>query len=415
MRILIVSEFIPYPILGGLARHCITLGNQLLRMGHDVSIMGNSEFAITAYVERLGFNGDFISGFQLNRRLSDRIERRIGVYPYPLYKHFAMQIAKAINKNARKYDVVHYHGHYPMVANFVDSNINFVQTIHDHGTFCLNKYFFRGSNCTECTAFEADDCAHCFNPYADPLRRMLTKKGCLRWRDETISALCHHKTIFVSERALNIALKGLGTIRPDTISVVHNSIDTDDIISKLEYINIRKESSDNAINGVLLASTLGPAKGVHSFLTTYRDGQYIFPVTIAGSGSELPLMQEQFKGHSVDFKGWLSHEQVLNQMLIHRAFVVSSLSEETGPITALEAMFLNKPVFALRRGGILELNKYERYNGQVTLYDTMDELLTGVFAATANGHIIFNMEPLNAEFGASISNKVVEIINLYNR
>lgn len=41
MKILMVGEFMPYAFLGWLARRAITLGNQLIELGHSVDILGN--------------------------------------------------------------------------------------------------------------------------------------------------------------------------------------------------------------------------------------------------------------------------------------------------------------------------------------------------------------------------------------
>lgn len=415
MKILLVSELILRPMIGGLAKHCITLGNHLLRVGHNVSLMGDSEFAMPKYLEMAAFNGEFILGFKLNRRLAGRIERHIGVYPYPIYKHFARQIANAINKIAKNYDVIHYHGHYPTVANLIHSEINFVQTCHDHGTFCPNKYFFRDSSYSVCSSFSPEDCAVCFNSKRGLLQYWFTKKGCVEWRAATIEAVSKHKTIFVSERILNIALKVLGLAKAPTISVIHNFIDTEEILSKIGKRNKHEELSHAIDNRVLFASVLNPAKGVLSFLRVYKKRKCYFPVTIIGSGSGLPSMQEEFKAYPVRFLGWLPHEEVLNQMVSHNAFVVSSLGEEPCPTTALEAMFLNKRVFALKRGGILELKAYERYKDQVKLYDTMEELVNGVVETISNHYVPDNADILDGDFGACISKKAMEIIKVYNQ
>ncbi|TAN41248.1 MAG: glycosyltransferase [Nitrospirae bacterium] len=411
MKILLVSELIPYPVLGGLARHCITLGNYLQREGHEVSIMGNCEFADAEHIGNLGFAGQLILGFKLNRTLSRRIEKYIGVYPYPLYKRFAKQIAKAINKIAEKFDVVHYHGHYPMVSSFINKDINFIQTRHDHGTFCLNKLFFKESTLSECIDPSADNCAVCFKPNNDSLRRHINYLGCLEWRADTVKALSTHKTIFVSERAFDIASSVLGLNRHSGISVIHNFIDTKDIISK---INKSKDFKFNPA-GVLLASTLNPAKGVSSFLKAYRDAGCNFPVTVAGSGSELASMKTEFKDYPITFCGWLEHEGVLTLMAQNGVFVVSSLLQETGPITALEAIFLGNKVYALKRGGILELMSYARNPNQVELYNNMSELVSGVASAINKTTESGSLDTFGRDFGACIKEKILEIMKCYKK
>ena len=40
MRILLVSEDIPYPSMGGLAKHVLTLARALVKAGHEVRYTG---------------------------------------------------------------------------------------------------------------------------------------------------------------------------------------------------------------------------------------------------------------------------------------------------------------------------------------------------------------------------------------
>lgn len=43
MRILLVSEDIPYPNMGGLAKHVLNLARALVRAGHQVDLLGNAD------------------------------------------------------------------------------------------------------------------------------------------------------------------------------------------------------------------------------------------------------------------------------------------------------------------------------------------------------------------------------------
>ncbi len=411
MKILLVSELIPLNMIGGLARHCITLGNHLLKMGHEVHLMGNANFP---YDDNVDFKGRFFTGFRLNWALDQTIGKYTGVSPYPLYRHFSKQIAHAINKIARQYDVIHYHGHYPMVANYIPVSANYIQTRHDYGTFCPNKHYFRFSDRVVCSSFTPQDCStYCFMSKIGPFGRDLNIKWFSKWRDDTSNSISGRKTIFVSEKALDISLKVLGMNKTPTIFVVHNFIDTKAILSKIqkqpEGINISEGK-----NKVMIASALVPPKGVYAFLKAYEERGYNFPVIVAGRGSELPIIQAEFKDHPVTYLGWLSHEDTLRHMLLHQAFAMTSLLEEPCPTTVLEAMFLNKPVFALKRGGVPEMRKYSLYDSQLSLFDSMEGLVDGVANHLDVQSTPVDIDLTSIDFGACVSKKALEIIMVYN-
>ena len=407
MKILLVSELIPWGIIGGLARHCITLGNHLLKMGHEVHLMGNADFP---YDDSVDFKGRFIPGFRYTWKLARAIEGRAGIFPYPLYLHISRQIADAINKAVRHYDVIHYHGHYPMVANYISDSINFIQTRHDHGTFCLNKYLFRFSDNVVCTEFAPQDCAYCFKSKIGFLGRIMNEKWCSEWRDDTSISISHRKTIFVSERAIELSLKALGISRTANIHVIHNFTDTKKILSIIQSKNVTYPIE----NKVMLAGTLTPAKGVYTFLKAYKEKECNFPVSVAGKGSELSLIRSEFKDYPITSLGWLSHEATIRAMFSHQAFAMTSLLEEPCPTTVLETMFMNKPIFALKRGGVPELRGYSLYESQVHLYDSMEELIDGIAEHLDVQSAPNDIDFKKIEFGACVSKKVLEIINVYN-
>lgn len=412
MKILLVSELVPFNMIGGLARHCITLGNHLLETGHEVHLMGNADFPIG---NSMDFKGRFIPGFRLNWSLAETIEKRLGIFPYPLYLRFSRKIADAINKIAGHYDVIHYHGHYPMVANYIPASTNFVQTRHDHSTYCANKYFFRLADMEVCRSFTPRDCGkYCLKSKVGSWGNDLNIRGFSNWRYDSSIGISIHKTIFTSENSTNLALKVLGINKRSTIHIVHNFIDTK-VITSL----IQKQVADNKVSfyknkKVIIASTLVPPKGVYAFLIAYKNKGYNYPITVAGRGSELLIIRKEFKDYPVTLLGWLSHEDTLKLISSHQVFVITSLLEEPSTTTILEAMLLNKPVFALNRGGVPEMKVYSLYESQLNLYESMEKLVDGVAnhlaAQPADNYIDYT----NIDFGACVSKKALEIIKVYN-
>lgn len=411
MKILLVSELLPFKFIGGLAIHTFTLANHLQEIGHDVAILGNADFP---FDNRIEFKGKFIQGFRLNWSVAEMLEESIGIFPAPLYNNFSKRIADAINKVAGHYDVIHYHGHYPMVANFISKDINFVQTRHDHGTFCPNKYFFRFSNGRVCTSFAPEDCAYCFKSHMGFLWGHINKKWCSAWRDDISRAVSDHKTIFVSEYLMKMSLNALGINRTPAMTVIHNFIDTKAILSMISKTSSNKNISSARDNKVMIASVLHIAKGVYSFLRVYKKKGYNFSINIAGIGVDLRSMRKEFEHYPVNFLGWLPHEDALKLMSLHQVFLVTSLVNEPCATTLLEAMFLNKHIFALKRGGMPELKTYSRYETQLNLFDSMDELVDGIANYLDNQSTTEDIDIRGTDFGACVSKKALEIISVYN-
>src|ERR1017187_1805328 len=113
MRILLVSEDIPARQLGGLGRHVVRLGNALLGRGHTVTLMGRADIPYDECASEVGFNGPYIGGFDW-RRVGWK-EVTLGVFLPFKRPHIAKRIARSILARSGEFDVVHYHGHFPLV------------------------------------------------------------------------------------------------------------------------------------------------------------------------------------------------------------------------------------------------------------------------------------------------------------
>jgi glycogen synthase len=70
-------------------------------------------------------------------------EIALGIFNPLKRTYTARRFAHAIKRRAANYDVIHYHGHYPNLAAFIPSNVNFIQTRHDQGSECLTHIRFK--------------------------------------------------------------------------------------------------------------------------------------------------------------------------------------------------------------------------------------------------------------------------------
>ena len=132
MKILMVSEDLPGTQVGGLGQHVVTLSNALLESGHEVDIMGRSDRFHAGSAQEIGFRGRVLPGFDFSR--PGWKESQLGFFNPVKRPWFARSIARALLRQADRYDVVHYHGHLPMAGRYVPDGVNFVQTRHDQGS-----------------------------------------------------------------------------------------------------------------------------------------------------------------------------------------------------------------------------------------------------------------------------------------
>ena len=323
MKILMASEDLPGEQVGGLGKHVVTLANALLALGHEVAILGRNDAGADGCAARIGFGGRFIPAFDYSR--PNWKESQLGVFNPLKRPWFARKIGRAINAHSAGFDVVHYHGHLPMVGLHVDPALNFVQTRHDQGSECVIHLRFRNGGV--CTTTSARDCAGCIHPAPGPLRQGVSAYAVTRYRRDTASAFARHKTIFVSDFLRRQFLRQVP------------------------------------------AADLSRCRVIHNFI------QYPFLASHAAAPGQ------------VRFLGWNPYPDVIALSARSHICVVPSVWEEPCGTTVLEALALGKQCIALARGGTPELAAYQLYDGQLQLADSMEQLVDILCAQLARAPV----------------------------
>jgi glycosyltransferase involved in cell wall biosynthesis len=361
-----VSEDLPGAQLGGLAKHVVTLSNALLEAGHEVDIMGRADRYHDGSAGEIGFSGRVLPGFDL-RRVGWK-EAQLGFFNPLKRPWFAARVARAFAGRASAYDVVHYHGHLPMIGLYVDPAVNFVQTRHDQGSECVTHLRVRDGAVCETRA--ARDCAGCAHPHPGALRTALSAHAVERYRGETARAFARHKTIFVSDFLRRQFLRALPHADLSRCRVIHN------------FINYRRLASQAAASGaprpgqVLVAGRIDAGKGFAEFLAAAHGR--LPPgaeVLVVGDGPLRASLEQRYAGTNVRFLGWRPNPEVVALTATSHVCVVPSITEEPCATTILEALALGRPCVALARGGNAELSVYESFPDQLRLAATMEELV----------------------------------------
>ncbi len=369
MRILLVSEDVPYPSMGGLAKHALNLARALAKAGHEVGFLGGNQHPIAVAGAEGEFGGRFFG--ELSGHLAGWKEQSLGVFLPPKRGWIARGFARRIMRRARDYDVIHYHGHFPNVASYIPINVNFVQTRHDQGSDCLIHTRFRDGEV--CERLDPADCAECIAKRPNALQRAVSSAAVSRYRGEVARAFRRHKTVFVSEMLRRNFARTAGPA--DWGAVVHNFVDLESLRAALAATRARHREQSSKVE-VFVAAKLYPPKGVTPFLRTLvprlPGGMH---VTIAGDGPDEQRLRSEFEGERVRFLGWCDYPTTLEITSACDAIVVPSVWEEGFGTTTLEGLLLGKPVFALDRGATPELRRYETFQGQLRLHADMESLV----------------------------------------
>jgi glycosyltransferase involved in cell wall biosynthesis len=401
MKILMASEDLPGEQVGGLGKHVVTLSNALLALGHEVAILGRDDAGVDGCAAQIGFDGRFIPAFGLRR--PGWKESQLGVFNPFKRPWFARKIGRAIGRHAAGFDVVHYHGHLPMVGLHVDPALNFVQTRHDQGSECVIHLRFR--NGSVCTTTSARDCAGCIHPAPGPLRQGVSAYAVTRYRRDTASAFARHKTIFVSDFLRRQFLRQEPGADLARCRVIHNFI---------EYPLLAGHAAPAPqvqAGQVLLVGRIDTGKGFREFLAAAhgrlpRDAALV----IVGDGPGRAALEREYGGEQVRFLGWQPYPDVIALSARSHVCVVPSVWEEPCGTTVLEALALGKQCIALARGGTPELAAYQLHPGQLQLAESMEQLVAMLCAQLARAPLTL---PLPATFALDVFQAIPKILEFY--
>jgi glycosyltransferase involved in cell wall biosynthesis len=365
MKILMVSEDLPGERIGGLGKHVVTLANALLAGGHEVEILGRGDTGAAGGAAQVGFAGRFIGGFDY--RHPGWKELQLGVFNPLKRPWFARKIGRAIALHAGRFDVVHYHGHLPMVGLHVARALNFVQTRHDQGSECLTHLRWRAEQV--CGATAARDCSACIHARAGPLRQSVTALAVDGYRRQAAATFARHKTIFVSDFLRRQFLRAVPGADLSRSRVIHNFV----AAGLLARLAAREQGAEPG--RILLAGRIDAGKGFREFLG--EAARRLPPgvhLDIAGDGPERIALKSLYESARIRFLGWQPYDQLIRLAARSALCVVPSVCEEACSTTVLEALALGKPCVALARGGTPELAAYQRYDGQLQLAASMGQL-----------------------------------------
>lgn len=394
-----VSEDIPAHALGGLAKHVVALAHALQEQGHELVLMGRDTPTYEDCAAEVGFKGQFIAGFPDPFRLWG--EGRLGMINPIKRPLLARRIARAILTHGSGFDVVHYHGHLPMVARYLPESIPFVQTRHDQGSDCIRHTRF--TDLGICRETSASACAACLFPDSHGLRAVISAAAVRRYRKDTIESFRVHPVIFVSE----FLRSNLKRTAPDAGAggvVIHNFVD------EVALEAVRQNGPSRSESGVVIhiAGRLDRAKGIAEFLAMLAP---VMPagwcVNVYGDGPVRAETQRAHASEGIRFFGHRPNKEVLAALNLASVVVVPSILEEACGTVILEALRMDKVCLALGHGGTPELVRYGSV-GQLRLFDEMKDLVTALVGTQS-----FRVAP--GGDSADVRQRLPDLLAVYER
>ncbi len=359
-------------MLGGAGQHAVVLGNALIDAGHEVHLLGYRNPAAAG--EDNGFRGP------LHRLIDFRGARwhedAFGAFLPMARPHMARRLWQAISSLAGPWDVVHYHGHNPILGTLVPASWNFVHTLHDQGAECITKTRFKvGEVCRE---REPAACAGCACAQPNAAQRWLSAQAVQGLRRASLASFQRHKAIFVSEflrqRFCDLQDVAASSIRAE---VLHNFIDP----GRLPATSREFQQEGSSRMTVFASGRIDASKGFAPWLDAIPDAALqTMRIVIAGDGPDLAALRQRHQGRGIEFLGWCSKAQVLSQLQSADISVVPSVWDEPCATTVLEALALGRTVLALHRGGTPELTSYGE-PGQLCLFNSSQELAAATVLA----------------------------------
>lgn len=425
MKILMVSEDLPGLQLGGLGKHVVTLANALLAHGHAVDVLGRRAGAPGC----CGLHGRFIGAIELVH--PNWKESQLACFNPLKRPWLARALARVIERHAPGYDVVHYHGHLPLVGAYIARSCPFVQTRHDQGSECLIHLRFRHSGV--CDSLAARACAGCIGnrsgntsnhmagndfphppddvdgracgkPAARPvgaLRQAISAFAVDGYRDRTAAAFARHKTVFVSDflrRRFARARPGADLQRT---RVIPNVVD----LARLPIEGTPQPGH------IVLAGRIDTGKGFAEFLAAAAGR--LAPgsrLSIVGDGPQRAALAQRHASAQITFTGWQDYAATVALTAQAQLCIVPSVCEEACSTTVLEALALGRPCLALARGGTPELLRYQRYPDQLQLVPDMPALVAAIAPMLAAPPRDFDRA---APFGADVQQVLPQLLDWY--
>ena len=343
MKILMINKFLY--LKGGDAIVTLGTGELLRARGHEVAYWGMKNEKDPAYPHRDLFVGE------VDLNSGGGIKQQLKIAGNMLYSLEAKTKVEKLIKRIGKPDIVHLHNFAHQISPsilhvFKKHKIPCVMTMHDYKLVCASYTLLsHGKLCEKCAG----------GAYINCFREGCVKDSRAKSLLNTLEMYLHHSILhiydlvdvfispsrFLKDKVEEMGFKG---------RVVHlpNFVNCDEFTPRFEA----KERC------VVYCGRLSKEKGISTLISAVR-GTGV-PLKIIGDGpikEALKRSVEKERLTNVQFLGYLTGEDLKDQIRRAAAVVVPSEWYENNPRSVIESFALGTPVIGARIGGIPELVK----------------------------------------------------------
>lgn len=242
--------------------------------------------------------------------------------------------------------------------------------LHDLGLSCVRMSMFRkGANCVK-------QCAVCKASAAFKLRK--------------VSRINNLAFCSPSSANLETLANGFPVKRWPTAVLLNAN----------RYPKPTVARTESHVCRLLYAGRLHSSKGVALLLEAAEqvvETGKTLTVTLAGSGPEEAALKRRFGSHRwVKFLGFISQEQLSNEMINHELLCIPSIWAENSPGVVIHALSVGLPVVGSNRGGIPELVQ-DGVNGFILSENTVAAWQAALFHLVGDRDLI---QKIKAHAGA---------------
>lgn len=338
MKILMVNKYL-YPRAGA-ETYMITVAEQLLAQGHEVSFFGmhhpdNTTIGPTATIPFLEFGR------------GQSFTSRVGQLTKALSHAAAGDARRALEGYVEHWepDLIHAHNIYnqlpPSLFRGVSAQVPVVMTLHDYKPVCPNySLFVGGETCTDCLGGSFLNCVKKRCCHGSLLASTLAAASSAHHRSRGTYSRDYHRFIspsgFVKRRMVEAGF------REARIEVINN------------FAAIPERPTPPG-EGLFYGGRLCIEKGVDILLKGYAMLPEPRPkFRIAGDGpldQELRALSKRLKLETVEWLGRIRPDQVIDELNATAVAAVPSTWFENCSMAIMEALALGRPVLTSSAGG----------------------------------------------------------------
>jgi glycosyltransferase involved in cell wall biosynthesis len=377
MKILLVHNY--FHIVGGAETYFFNLAKLLERKGHQVIFFSMADSKNLPSK----FSHYFVSNFPPLDKLT--FIKKIKALSRIFYSFEAKRKIRQLIKDYRP-DIVHIHNiwyeiTHSIILEIKRNNIPIIMTLHDYRSICPNHQML----------IKKELCSRCIKgAYVNAILRRCLIGSLIR---STCGALINYFNTFIlqSYKYINLFISpSLFLLQKIKESNLGRNIEVTNLPYCIDLANYHPEY-ENREETIVYFGRLSYEKGLDVLLDAVKNID--ITLKIIGTGPMEDCLRKKIKAESitnVQLMGFLSREQIIQDVSKSLFSVLPSLWYENYPNSIIESFALGKPIVASRIGGIPELIR-DRENGLLFSTGDSEDLKSKIESMLVDKKMILDM------------------------